>query len=240
MEIKLFDDYDALSQQAAEDVLNLVKQKPEAVICLASGSTPLRTCQCIVKKAGNGNMDLSKCNFIGLDEWVGITKDNPGSCYYFFYNHLFKPLGISATQTFLFDAMAADLNEQCKRMDKVVNEKGGIDLMIVGIGMNGHIGFNEPGVSFDLFSHVIDLHETTKSIGQKYFSESTSLTRGITLGLGHLMNAKKVILMANGKNKSAVIKQAVNGPVTESMPASILQRHKNSSIYADKEAASML
>jgi glucosamine-6-phosphate isomerase len=240
MEIKIFDNYDELSQQAANEVINLVKRKKNAVICLASGNTPLGTCQWIVKKAAEENIDFSQCSFIGLDEWVGIPKDNSGSCYYFFYHNLFGPLHIPAVQIFTFDAMSESLDDQCKKMDTEIAEKGGIDLMIVGIGMNGHIGFNEPGVSFNLLSHVIDLHETTKTVGQKYFPEVIKLSKGITLGLGHLVNAKKVILIANGKNKSEVIKHTVKEQVSSSLPATILQTHKNSFIFLDKEAASLL
>lgn len=240
METKIFSDYNALSQQAADEVINLVKQKPGAVICLASGNTPLGTCQWIVKKAAGEKIDFSNCNFIGLDEWVGVSKENAGSCSFFFYNNLFAPLHISDAQIFLFDAMATNLDEQCKQMDNLISAKGGIDLMIVGIGMNGHIGFNEPGVSFHLLSHVINLEETTKTVGQKYFSEPTNLTQGVTLGLEHLINAKKVILLANGNNKADVIRQTIKSAVTENLPASILQKHKNSFIFLDKEAASLL
>lgn len=240
METKIFNDYNELSQQAADEVINLVKQKPDAVICLASGNTPLGTCQWIVKKAGSEKIDFSNCTFIGLDEWVGVPKENTGSCSFFFYDNLFTPLHVSDAQIFLFDAMATNLDEQCKKMDNLIAEKGGIDLMIVGIGMNGHIGFNEPGVSFDLLCHVIDLEETTKTVGQKYFSEPMNLTQGITIGLAHLMNAKKIILVANGKNKSGVVRQAIKNPVTEILPASILQKHENGFIFLDKEAASLL
>jgi glucosamine-6-phosphate isomerase len=207
---------------------------------LASGNTPLETCNWIVKKAASEKADLSKCNFIGLDEWVGVPKENTGSCHFFFYNNLFTPLNISDAQIFLFDAMAENLAAQCTQMDDLIAAKGGIDLMIVGIGMNGHIGFNEPGVSFNLLSHVINLQKTTIEVGQKYFSTPTELAQGITLGLGHLMNTKEVILIANGNKKSGVIRQAIKEPVTETLPASILQKHKNSFIFLDKEAASLL
>lgn len=240
MVTKIFNSYDDLSRQAADAVTALVKQKPEAVICLASGNTPLGTCEWIVKKAAIEKIDFSKCTFIGLDEWVGVAKENTGSCSFFFYHNLFEPLHISDKQIFLFDAMAGDLNEQCRKMDTLIASKGGIDLMIVGIGMNGHIGFNEPGVSFSLLAHVINLEETTKTVGQKYFSSATNLSKGITLGLGHLMNTKKVILLANGVGKSEVIKQTIKGLVTENLPATILQKHKNSFIFLDKEAASLI
>jgi glucosamine-6-phosphate isomerase len=240
METRIFNDYEELSQAAADQVIDLLMQKPTAVICMASGNTPLGTCQQIVRKAIAEKIDFSVCSFIGLDEWVGVPKENTGSCSFFFNNNLFTPLHISAAQIFLFDAMATDLDRQCKKMDDAIESRGGIDLMVVGIGMNGHIGFNEPGVSFDLFSHVINLQETTKTVGQKYFSSAANLSQGITLGLGHLMNSKKVILLANGNSKSGVIQQTIKGIITEALPASILQKHKNSFIFLDKEAASLL
>ncbi|MBS1948075.1 MAG: glucosamine-6-phosphate deaminase [Bacteroidetes bacterium] len=240
MRVRIFDDYDSLSQATASEVINLVKEKPHAVICLPSGSTPLGTCQWIVKNAQQQETDFSKCVFIGLDEWVGIGKENPGSCSYFFYHHFFDPLKIPEQQIFLFDAFAKNWSEECKKMDKTIAAKGGIDLMIVGIGMNGHIGFNEPGTSFRLLSHVTDLDETTKSVGQKYFPQKTHLSKGITLGLGHLMKANKAILIANGKNKAQIIHKALKEPVSEDMPASIMRKHSNGFFYVDKEAALLI
>lgn len=240
MEIQIFPGYDSLSRQTAAEVISLVKQKPGAVICVASGSTPIGACEWLVKKAGEEQVDFSQCSFIGLDEWVGIAKDNTGSCHYFQYHYLFTPLQVNAPQIFLFDAMATDMGAQCKQMDDVIASRGGIDIMIVGIGMNGHIGFNEPGCDFKWLSHVIELDATTQTVGQKYFTETTTITRGITLGLGHLMNAKKVILQANGVKKAEVVQKAVQGPVTPDMPASILQTHPNGFVFLDKEAASLL
>ena len=122
----------------------------------------------------------------------------------------------------------------------MIFEKGGIDLMIVGIGMNGHIGFNEPGVSFDNYSHVIDLDDTTVSVGQKYFKTAVSLQKGITLGLKHLQESKKVLLLANGTKKAGVIKKTVEGEITSSFPASIMQTHSNGFVIVDEEASSLL
>lgn len=124
-------------------------------------------------------------------------------------------------------------------MDAVIAENG-IDVMLVGIGMNGHIGFNEPGISFDLPCHVAKLEEITKEVGQKYFNGETELDKGITIGLKHFMNAPTVILMANGAKKAGVIQQAVKGPVSEQFPAAIIQRHRNGAVLIDKEAASQL
>ena len=151
------------------------------------------------------------------------------------YQHALKQAGIPWT-SFMVD----DLKKECEKMDKFINEKNGIDLMLVGIGMNGHIGFNEPGASFSNLSHVIELDEITKSVGQKYFNEKIELGKGMTLGFKHLLNAKKVFLMANGSKKAEVIKKTVEGPVTENFPASIMRRHENGFVLIDDQAASLL
>ena len=240
MELKRFRNYQELSEFAASDIANSIKTKPSLVLCLASGETPKLTVDLLVKKIQEERIDHSRITFIGLDEWVGLPPSNTGSCHYFFQNKLIVPLQLTASQYFLFDALADDLKNECKKMDKFINEKNGIDIMLVGIGMNGHIGFNEPGASFSNLSHVIELDEITKSVGQKYFTEKMELDQGITIGFKHLLNAKKVFLMANGSKKAEVIKKTVDGPVTENFPASIMQQHENGVILVDDEAASLL
>ncbi|HRQ52474.1 MAG TPA: glucosamine-6-phosphate deaminase, partial [Agriterribacter sp.] len=184
--------------------------------------------------------DFSSCTFIGLDEWVGIPPGNEGSCAFFFRTHVFEQLNFSPPRIHLFNALSENPAQECAAMDKVIFENGGIDLMLVGIGMNGHIGFNEPGVSFDLYSHVIRLDETTTSVGQKYFKEVTALHQGITLGLKHLMESKKVLLLANGNKKAGIIQSVIEGEITNAVPASIIRQHTNSIVMLDKEAADML
>jgi galactosamine-6-phosphate isomerase len=240
MELKIYKDYQALSEKAADEIIDLVKSKPGAVFCLASGDTPRRTCTLTVEKAIRENIDFSRCTFIGLDEWVGVPPENEGSCHYFFRRHLLKPLKIPVANIHLFDALSDDLENQCKAMDDIIAAKEGIDLMIVGIGMNGHIGFNEPGVSFDLKAHVISLDEITLSVGQKYFSEAITLEKGITLGLRYLVQAKKVLLLANGIKKAAVVKRTVADQVNNAFPATIMQSHPNGWVMVDEEASSLL
>jgi glucosamine-6-phosphate isomerase len=240
MELKIYADHQSLSDAAANEVIEQIKNKPEAVVCLASGETPRLTCQLLVKKAKQEKIGTSRFTFIGLDEWVGIPPSNEGSCSYFFQKELIEPLKLSKEQIHLFDALSNDLEGQCKKMDQLIFDKGGIDLVIVGIGMNGHIGFNEPGVSFDNYCHVIDLDETTITVGQKYFKTATTLKKGITLGLKHLKEAKKVLLLANGAKKAGVIKQTMKGNVTNKFPASIMQTLPNGVVMIDEKAASLL
>lgn len=240
MQLSIYKDYDTLSRHAADEIIELIIRKPDAVLCMASGDTPRLTCALMVKKALDEKVDFTRCSFIGLDEWVGIPPGNEGSCHYFFQQQVLKPLHIAPEQIHLFDAMAKDLVHECKTMDKIIEGKGGIDLMLVGIGMNGHIGFNEPGVSADLYAHVIDLDEDTQAVGQKYFRIQTSLTRGITLGLRYLQEARRVILVANGIKKAAVIRKALEEAITPHLPASIIRNHDNGWVILDEGAASAL
>ena len=240
MKVSIHQDYDSMSQQAASEIILQIKQKPEAVLCFASGETPRQMCRFTVERAGRENIDFSRCTFIGLDEWVGIPPTNEGSCNYFFQKEVFGPLRLSADQIHVFDAMAKDLENECRKMDNAILRKGGIDLMVVGIGMNGHIGFNEPGHDFDQFSHVAELAEETRAVGQKYFRQVTALTKGLTLGLRHLMEARKLILLANGAKKAEVIRKALEEEVTPDFPASFVRNHANATVMLDEEAASLL
>jgi glucosamine-6-phosphate isomerase len=240
MKIQVFPSYEKLSQNAAREIVNTIKQKPDAVISLASGHSPLRACQIFVDLVRREHIDVSKVVFVGLDEWLGVNPNDPGSGESFFKASIGEPLGISKNNYYLFDACATDLHQECFTMDEVIERHGGIDLMVVGIGINGHIGFNEPGVSFDLKSHVIELTETTTQVGQKYFSEAKSLKTGITLGFAHLMAARKVLLLADGNKKTAIVAQAFNGAVSREVPASILLSHANSLVMLDKDAAAGL
>jgi galactosamine-6-phosphate isomerase len=236
----VFSSYELLSDFAAAEWIQLIKMNPEVTICVASGDSPKLACELFCQKVKEQSIDVSRFYFVGLDEWVGLSPETYGSCHNDFQKRLIQPLGLTASQYHLFDALATDLQNECSKMDTVIRSRGGIDLMIVGIGMNGHIGFNEPGIDVNLLSHVIDLDETTLSVGQKYFKEKTVLQKGITLGLRHLMNSKKVFLLANGERKAAVIQKAVEGEINNQFPASIMQQHENGHILVDETAASLL
>lgn len=236
----IFSSYEALSDFTADEWINIIKANPEATICVASGDSPKLACELFCQKVKEQHIDVSKFFFVGLDEWVGLSAETFGSCHNDFQKRLIQPLGLTTSQYHLFDALASDLQAECTNMDAVIKSRGGIDLMIVGIGMNGHIGFNEPGVATDLLSHVIELDETTLSVGQKYFKEKVVLQEGITLGLQHLMNSKKVFLLANGERKASVVQKAVEGQINKNFPASIMQQHDNGYILVDEAAASLL
>jgi glucosamine-6-phosphate isomerase len=240
MEVKIFKDYQSLSAQIAKEIIDCVRKKPAAILCLAAGDTPRLPYQLTTQRAAVEKLDFSQCHFIGLDEWVGIPPENEGSCQFFLRKYLFDPLSISPEQIHLFNAMSGNLERDCKAMDSIISGKGGIDLMIVGVGMNGHIGFNEPGVSFEKNAHVIDLDNSTQTVGQKYFKNPVVIRQGITLGFNQLQQSKNLILIANGLKKSTIIQKALEGEVSAHVPASILQVHPHSSVMIDEEAASLL
>lgn len=240
MQLKIYRDYEALSSNTAEEIINCVKNKPDAVLVFASGDTPRLTYRLMAEKAKTQNVDFTKVTFVGLDEWMGIPPDNPGSCHYFLYENVFNLLGTASNHIHLFDGLSRTPEKEVEKINSVIKSKGGIDLMVVGVGMNGHIGFNEPGVSADHYAHVITLDEITQSVGQKYFKEKMELTHGITLGLKHLLESKKPILIANGEKKAPIIKRALEGDISTEFPASIIRRHANPFVMIDEAAASLL
>lgn len=240
MTIRIFEDDAALAADVAQEMVKLVQEKPDAVFCLATGESPMRTYAAMVQLAKEKDVDFSSVNFIGLDEWVGIPRSNPGSCYHFLHERIFQPLGIQESQIYLFDGMAADLQSQCTRMNDHIAQLGGIDWMLVGIGMNGHIGFNEPGISWDKRVHVADLAPITQTVGQKYFQSEMVLKQGLTMGVQHILEARTVALLANGVRKAAIIQSVLEGEVSNLLPASVLQQHANALVFLDREAASGL
>jgi len=227
-----YPDYEAMSNATANIMAEALRQNPNLTVCMASGHTPSRTCEIFVRLVKEEQINHEQLTFIGLDEWVGLTPDNTGSCQYFFNEKLIKPLGLQPEQVYMFDALATDLGKECAKMDAVIQAHG-IDLMVVGIGVNGHIGFNEPGTPVDIRCHVATLEPTTVQVGQKYFTEETPLGKGITVGLGHLMRAKRLVLIANGAHKKDVVQQARYGPVDPMFPASIIQVHPHVMVITD-------
>lgn len=236
MNIQIYETFEALSRAVADVILRQVQHTPTSVLCLAAGDSPKRAYELL----GGSKIAFSKCSFIGLDEWVGIPRENEGSCFYFLNQNLFQPLHIDTERVNLFDTLAKDPAEECLKMDSIVRAKGGIDLMLVGVGMNGHIGFNEPGVDENLYAHVIDLDDTTRSVGQKYFRQTTHLAKGMTLGFRHVLESKHVVLMASGRKKAPIIRNAFEGSISTDVPASIIRKHSNATIMIDRDAASLL
>ncbi|MCO5934557.1 glucosamine-6-phosphate deaminase [Mucilaginibacter sp. RB4R14] len=240
MKISIYDTNDEMSKAAAELVAKQLAEKPASVICFPSGDSPTGMLNYIVQWANDGKIDLSQSFFIGLDEWVGMDENDQGSCKYYLKHTFFDKLNTKLINITLFDAKAEDLDAECERMNNFISSKGGLDIMIVGIGMNGHLGLNEPGTPFDLYAHRSELDPVTVQVGQKYFTKETALTEGITLGLKHLAEAGIAVLIATGAKKADIIHESLQGLVTPEVPASILQTLSNAFVLLDKDAASEL
>ena len=237
MTTKVYSNYETLSRAAADLIKEYIIQNSSALVCIASGHTPVGVFKCLIDDVQAKSVDISKAKFLSLDEWVGIDPQDSGSCLSMLKKDFFEPLNLSSAQTEYFNVSADDLTAECERINKLIEEHGGLDVMLVGVGTNGHIGMNEPGTSFNSFAHVGELAEETKSVGQKYFSKQTSLSLGMTLGLQHLKDAKLPIIMANGAKKNAIMKKALNNPPTENIPVTIVQLIEQGFVMMDEEAA---
>lgn len=238
MQIQTFQNPEELAIYSANFIIDLVKKKPTATLILTSGDTPVLTYKKIVELAQT--VDFEQVTIVGLDEWVGIPATSEGSCRYIVEENLLKPLKINQSQYTFFDSMSEDLEAECKRVDKLLFEKGGADFIIVGVGVNGHIGLNEPGTSFDNYCHVSELAEITITVGQKYFKSETPLTQGITIGLKHLLEAKTAVLIATGERKAEILSQMIDEEPNVNLPATVFKLHNNSLIWLDEAASSLI
>ena len=240
MEIIKTGNYDELSKYAGEIILKEIKSEEKTLICLASGDTP-QGAYTYVAEALKGE-DLSKYNFVfvGLDEWAGMDKNDKGSCQDYMQRDLFGKLNLGPDQLVEFNAKSDNLEEECRKMDAFIEENGGLDLVILGVGMNGHLGLNEPGTSFDKYSHVVDLSENTKEVAKKYFETEKKLEKGITLGIKHFLEAKKEVLIISGSKKADIAKKVAEEEVSVEIPATSAKLHKNSCLILDSESSSRL
>lgn len=238
MEIKVLDSSKELAMYASKNILKIIQDKPDATLILTSGDTPKLCYKCLSEIASSE--DFERVTIIGLDEWVGIPGTSEGSCRYIVEENLLKPLNVNPSNYTFFDSMSNDLESECKRIDDLLASKGGADLMFVGVGLNGHIGLNEPGSSFNAKCSVTNLAEETIVTGQKYFNSSTPLSLGITVGLAHLLDSKLAVLIASGPNKADILSKIQQSEPNEDLPASIFKIHTNGQFWIDKELASLL
>ncbi len=238
MTTKIFPNYETLSRATADLIKDYITNKPASLVCIASGHTPVGVFQNLIRDVQSGKLDISKCVFLSLDEWVGIDPTDSGSCLSMLKRDFFEPLSVPDSQLEYFNVLTTDLEKECERINNLIERRGGLDVMLVGVGTNGHIGMNEPGTSFTSYAHVGDLAEETKTVGQKYFSKKTMLTKGMTLGLRHLQEAKLPIVMASGEKKAAIIQQALSQEPTEQIPVTIAHLISQGYVMLDKEAAS--
>jgi glucosamine-6-phosphate isomerase len=234
MKIKAFSNYSKMCKAVALEIANIVKNNPQALICLAAGHTSLGVFQEMIAMTEEGSVSFDKCTFVGLDEWTGKGQDDDGSCIGFMKINLFDKLGIQEDRIVFYDGKG-DLSAECTKVDNYLKLNGPMDYVLLGMGMNGHLGLNEPGTPFDRYSHVVKLDETTKSVGQKYFKNDTELIGGITMGMLHFKEAKRVVLMVNGARKAEVVDKLVKSEPDEALPASFLKSLEDASLYLDNE-----
>lgn len=240
MQVKVYPDYETLSAHTADLIIQYINQKPTSLICIASGHTPIGVFQKLKLAIDQKKVNLSSCTFLSLDEWLGIDPTDSGSCLSMLQRDCFIPLQLKPEQIHYFNVKAPDLLQECNRINDLIEKNGGLDVMLVGVGTNGHIGMNEPGTSFESLAHVSELAEETKTVGQKYFTATTTLSQGITLGLSHLQQARLPIVMANGSRKAAILAKALKGDATEQIPVSIVHRIPQVWVMLDQEVASLL
>ncbi|MEE0927682.1 MAG: glucosamine-6-phosphate deaminase [Acutalibacteraceae bacterium] len=220
------DTYAELSRKAANIIAAQIIAKDDCVLGLATGSSPIGTYDNLVKMYEEGDLDFSKVTSVNLDEYVGLDGESDQSYRWFMNHHLFDRVNIDKTKTFVPGGKVSDLEAEAKAYDKRIKELGGIDLQLLGIGLDGHIGFNEPDSFFTGETHVVKLHPSTIEANARFFSDISEVpTEAITMGMAAIMQAKKVLLIANGPKKKEIIEKAFFGPITPEVPASILQLH---------------
>ncbi|MBQ8545351.1 MAG: glucosamine-6-phosphate deaminase [Clostridia bacterium] len=222
------DSYEKLSNMAANIIADVVKNKNNAVLGLATGSSPLGTYARLIEKYNAGELDFKDVTSVNLDEYVGLDGSNDQSYRYFMNKNFFKHINIDINNTYVPNGCASDLSKEGKAYDKMIEDFGSIDIQLLGIGLDGHIGFNEPDEFFTKETHLVKLDESTIEANSRFFASKEEVPKeAITMGMYSIMQAKKVLLIANGKNKKDIIEKAFFGPITPFVPASILQLHKD-------------
>ena len=232
--------YEDLSKKAAEIIAAQVTLKPNAVLGLATGSTPVGTYKNLIKKYEEGELDFSQVTSVNLDEYKGLSGDHDQSYRYFMNDNLFNHVNIDKSRTSVPNGLEEDAAKACADYDAVIESVGGVDLQLLGIGGNGHIGFNEPAEEFKVGTHCVKLTESTIEANARFFESIDDVPKyAYTMGIGNIMNAKTVLLIASGKNKAQAVYDSFFGPVTPHVQASILQLHRDAISIADEDALSL-
>ena len=226
-------DYKEMSRKAANVIAAQVTMKPDCVLGLATGSTPIGTYEQLVEKNKAGDLDFSEVKTVNLDAYL--------SYYYFMHEHLFDKVNIDPKNTHLPDGTKEDSVKECGAYEEVIRSLGGVDLQLLGLGHNGHIGFNEPAEAFDKETHCVDLQESTIEANKRFFASADDVPRqAYTMGIGTIMRAKKILVVVSGEDKADIVAKAFFGPVTPLVPASILQMHNDVTLVADAAALSKI
>ena len=237
MKIYKAKDYKDMSRKAANIISAQVIMKPNCVLGLATGSTPIGTYDQLVEWYNKGDLDFSEVTTVNLDEYKGLPRTNDQSYYYFLHQHLFDRVNIDPERTNVPNGMEPDAEKECGRYEELIRSLGGVDLQLLGLGHNGHIGFNEPGEAFEKETHCVDLTESTIEANKRFFASADDVPKqAYTMGIKTIMQAKKILIVVNGENKADIVERAFFGPVTPEVPASILQLHNDVTLVGDEAA----
>lgn len=232
-------DYNEMSRKAANIIAAQVITKPDCVLGLATGSSPIGTYKELIKMYENGDLDFSQVKSVNLDEYKGLPRENDQSYYYFMNDNFFNHINIDKANTNVPNGMEPDAEKECARYEELIKSYGGADLQLLGLGHNGHIGFNEPAEQFDKATHCVDLQPSTIEANKRFFASADDVPKqAYTMGIGTIMNAKKIVVVVSGEDKAEIVKKAFFGPVTPSVPASILQFHPDVTVVCDAAAYS--
>ena len=234
-------DYEEMSRKAANIIAAQITLKKNSVLGLATGSTPVGLYRCLVEGYNKGDLDFSQVRSVNLDEYQGLSREHDQSYFYFMNDNLFKHVNIDTAETYLPDGTNMDAEGECSRYHEVIASMGGVDLQLLGIGNNGHIGFNEPDDYFPENTHCVRLTDSTIQANARFFASEAEVPRyAYTMGIGEIMAARRILILASGKAKAPIIKEMLTGPVRPQVPASILRFHKKDTLVADEEALSLL
>lgn len=234
-------DYKDMSRKAANIISAQIILKPECVLGLATGSTPIGLYEQLVEWYKKGDLDFSRLSTVNLDEYKGLDRENDQSYYYFMHDHLFNHVNVRPERTNVPNGMEPDSEKECKRYEELIDSLGGADLQLLGLGHNGHIGFNEPAPVFEKATHCVDLTESTIEANKRFFASAEEVPKqAYTMGIGTIMKAKKILVVVNGEDKAEIVAKAFSGDVTPEVPASILQMHQDVTLVGDKAALSKL
>lgn len=235
------EDYYTMSRIAANIISAQVIMKPNCVIGLATGSTPIGTYEQLIRWYQKGDLDFSEVTTVNLDEYRGLSPENEQSYRYFMNKNFFDHININKENTHVPDGLEMDIAKACDDYNKIIRQNGGVDLQLLGLGNNGHIGFNEPGEAFEKETHCIKLSESTVKANSRFFDSIDEVPKeAYTMGIKSIMQAKKIVVVVNGINKANIVKEAFFGPVTPKVPASVLQLHNDVTLIGDKEALSLI
>lgn len=241
MRIIVVKDYMELSKRAANILASQIILKPNSVLGLATGSTPVRTYQELVSLYRDGNIDFSEVVTFNLDEYYGLDRCDEQSYYFFMNKYLFSHINIKSKNIHIPNGKAENVHVECEAYEQEINKEGGIDVQLLGIGRNGHIGFNEPDIKFEALTHLVTLDEDTINANSRFFDSIEAVPKqAISMGIKTIMHSKKILLLACGAEKRQTIYNMINGKITPELPASVLQLHPDVTVILDEEASSLL